>query len=97
MHQAGKRIVSEGYEHVVPISNYLDVDRVFQTPSKTFVEELDFVLQSDNISQEEKIFTYDGHECKWTIQDGELPGAGIYVFFKNPAGADLCKQNYIRS
>lgn len=92
MHQAGEDIITEGYKSVVTISNYHDENRVFQTPSRDFLLALDFELQDE--STDTSVVHYKGFECKWTIQDGELPGAGIYVFFENETGANICRHDF---
>ena len=52
-------------------------------------------LEQENIEPwYQKVCHYKGFECKWVIQDGELQGAGIYVFFKDAVGAELCRQAY---
>lgn len=94
MHQAGKDIIAEGYTNVVIISNYMDENQVFQTPAKDLILALDFELQENSVSGKHPVVHYKGFECKWTIQDGELQGAGIYVFFKDATGADACNHDY---
>ncbi len=99
MHQAGEEIIVEGYKNVVTISNYMDENRVFQTPAKDFVLALDFELQEADSAPwgQSPVVHYKGFECKWTIQDGELQGAGIYVFFKDATGANTCRHDFVDS
>lgn len=100
MHQAGEKIIAEGYENVVTISNYHDENQAFQMPAKDFILALDFELQCKDETLNwgtSPIVHYKGFECKWTIQDGELQGAGIYVFFKNETGANICEHDFRRT
>lgn len=97
MHQAGEDIIAEGYKNVVAISNYMDKDKGFQTPSQDFVLALDFELQVDERWGDAPVVHYKGFECKWTIQDAELQGAGIYVFFKSETGANICEHDFRRT
>lgn len=99
MHQAGEEIIAKGYKNVVAISNYMDENKVFQTPAKDFILALDFELQMEDKTRSwgtSPVVHYKGFECKWTIQDGELQGLGIFVFFKNTTGANICKHDYKR-
>lgn len=99
MHQAGEEIIEKGYENVVTISNYMDENNVFQTPSIFFIESLDFELEIQDKTRNcgtSPVVHYKGFECKWTIQDGELQGAGIYVFFKNATGANICRHDFLK-
>ena len=100
MHQAGEEIIAGGYKNVVTISNYHDENKVFQTPAEDFILALDFELEMQDKTRNwgtSPVVHYKGFECKWTIQDGELRGAGIYVFFKNATGANICKHDYRRT
>lgn len=76
----------------------MDENNIFQTPSIFFIEALDFELCGNNDEPgQSPIVHYKGFECKWTIQDGELQGAGIYVFFKNATGANICEHDFRRT
>lgn len=99
MHQAGEDIIAEGYKNVVIISNYMDEHKVFQTPAKDFILALDFEMQGEDETLNwgtSPIVHYKGFECRWCIQDGELQGAGIYVFFKNETSANICRHDFRR-
>lgn len=92
MHQAGTGIMEEGYKHVVSVVNYMDEHNNYQTPATDFLLNLELDLHDPSLVQEEKVWHYNGFECKWTIIDGELPGLGIYVFFKDEAAFRLVEE-----
>ncbi len=95
MHQRGEEIIASGFNHVVAITNYHDDDKVFQTPSRSFYISLDFELHESQIPPDERVWHWNEHECMLCLQDGELQGMGIYVFFNTPEGAAECRAEYV--
>jgi len=86
MHKAGNELIESGFEHVVEIRNR-------HKEKDNFLLDVDFELYSEN-SWMDRLLHWRGCECKVTPIDGELPGMGIYVFFKSVVGATLCRQEF---
>ncbi len=97
MHPAGNEMIARGYDQVVTISNYIDdITNEYVNIAKEFILDLDFELIPDGLRHTNAIHHYKGYECMYCIQDGELPGLGIYVFFKTEDGAQMCRGKYGR-
>jgi len=105
MHLAGQEIMAAGFPHVVSISNYHSgrgPNRRFVRLSDEFKNELKVVTEEDSdysflaltMSFNDVIYKYKGYKCMTTIQDGELRGFGLYVFFKTIEGAKLCADKW---
>lgn len=88
MHEGGKEIISAGFPHVVEITNYIleTNGRPLINIAKSFILSLDFELQADDRPYWKQDNVFQGHRCRYCIQDGDLPGLGIYVFFDTQEG-----------
>ena len=99
MGKYGKEIIAKGYAPVVKISNYIDEtkpERPLVNIAKDFINELDYKLQDPELRHWECEWTWREHECIYCVQDTELQGLGIYVFFKSTKAAEECEGKYGR-
>lgn len=95
MHAAGNKIIAKGFDQVVTITNYHDEpDHNFINIAKKFIYEMDFKLQDPEMLHYQCEWTWHDYDCIYCIQDGELQGLGIYVFFKTSEGAEECRKKY---
>ena len=97
--------MAAGFPHVVAINNYHSgkgPNRRFVRLSDDFNRKLTVCLSNDSdysflaltMSFHGVIHKYKGYKCLTTIQDGELRGLGLYVFFKSIKGAKLCADKW---
>ncbi len=92
MHLASKNIIATGFRHIVKIDHYHTGDYpdwTWHSAANDFVDTLD-LHESVTSPSYQKIYHYKEFSCKVTIQDGDLPGYGILVFFENEEGAKQC-------
>ena len=107
MHSHGRDIHKFGYKYIVEIENTWQHGRdgipgSYSYQSEMFKEDLEATAydETDTINAikfpelnfKDPIWLWNGYRCVECITDGEARGSGIYVFFRDEAGADNCSK-----
>lgn len=81
MHQAGEEVIKNGHPVYFGIRGDY-IDKFIKLATNGLFKKLP--SNQGNV-------TISGVHCVWTIQDGDLPGIGLYLFFQNRMDCEQMK------